>query len=86
MAGGQLTYVGTWRFEIDTPRYNRMMVFSAVHDVEGQDRARQELLAQNPARDGQAMAASLPSPTEVDARLYEVMPYPRCQSYFRRHF
>lgn len=86
VAGGQLTYVGTWRFGIDTPRYGRMMVFSAVHDLEDQDRAHQELLTRNPALDGQAMSTVLPSPTEADARLYEVMPYPRYQSYFRRHF
>lgn len=86
VAAEPLTFVGTWRFGIDTPRYNRMMVFSAVYDLEDQDQAWQELLARHPALNGQVMNTVLPSPTEVDARLYEVMPYPRYQSYFRRHF
>lgn len=86
VAAEQLTFVGTWRFGIDTPRYNRMMVFSAVHDLEDQARAQQELVAQYPALDGEAVSTVLPSPTEADARLYEVMPYPRYQSYFRRHW
>jgi len=86
VAGEQLTYVGTWRFGIDTPRYDRMMVFSAVHDLEDQAQAQEALFARYPALNGQAMGTVLPSPTEADARLYEVMPYPRYQSYFRRHF
>lgn len=82
----QLTYLGTWRFGIDTPRQIRMMVFSAVHDQEDEDHAQQELLNQHPVLDGKTVRTVLPSPTEVDARLYEVMPYPRYQTYFRRHW
>src|SRR5574341_699518 len=77
VASGQLTYVVTWRFGIDSPRYDRMMVFSAVPRSEERERALQELSAQHPALNAQFMTMAVPSPAEVDARLYEVMPYPR---------
>lgn len=82
----ELTYLGTWRFGIDTPRQNRMMVFSAVHDQDEQDQVQQDLLIEHPDLNGTTVRTVLPSPNEIDAQLYEVMPYPRFQTYFRRHW
>ena len=81
-----LTYVGTWRFGIDSPRYGRMIVISAVRDQQEQAQAQRTLFEQYPALDGEMVAAVLPTPTEVETRLYEVMPYPRYPTYFRRHW
>ena len=81
-----LTYVGTWRFGIDSPRYERMIVISAVRDQQEQAQAQRTLFEQYPALDGEMVTAVLPSPTEVETRLYEVMPYPRYPTYFRRHW
>ena len=81
-----VTYVGTWRFGIDSPRYQRMMVISAVRDQQEQAQAQRTLFERYPALDGQMVVAVLPTPTEVETRLYEVMPYPRYPTYFRRHW
>ena len=81
-----LTYLGTWRFGIDSPRYGRMMVLSAVSDQQEETRAQHALFKQYPALDGQRMISALPNPTEAQTRLYEVMPYPRYPTYFRRQW
>lgn len=81
-----ITYVGTWRFGIDSPRYGRMIVLSAVRDEQEESLARQALVERFPALDGQQMKSTLPRPNEIQTRLYEVMPYPRYPRYFRRHW
>jgi hypothetical protein len=81
-----ITYVGTWRFGIDSPRYGRMMVISAVRDQQEQAQAQRALFEQYRILDGQAVVAALPTPNEAQTRLYEVMPYPRYPRYFRRHW
>lgn len=85
VSGDRLNYVGTWRFGVDSPRYGRMMVISAIQDQQDQAKAEQELMSQFPSLQGQLVALALPSPAEAEARLYEVMPYPRYLPYFRRH-
>ena len=39
-----------------------------------------------PTFDGRSMVETLPQPAQMEARLYEVMPYPRYPRYFRRHW
>lgn len=81
-----VTYVGTWRFGIDSPRYGRMIVLSAVRDQHEELVAEQSLVQEYPALDGKKITAALPNPNEAQARLYEVMPYPRYPTYFRRQW
>jgi hypothetical protein len=81
-----LTYVGTWRFGVDVPHYGRMLMVSVVADQAEREKAQECLDAQYPRLEGSLMVEVLPQPTEVEARLYEVMPYPRSPRYFRRHW
>jgi len=81
-----LTYVGTWRFGIDSPRYGRMMVMSVVQDDQEQAEAVRQVAAQYPTLSGQLSARATLIPNEAESRLYEVMPYPRYLPSFRRHW
>jgi hypothetical protein len=81
-----ITYVGTWRFGVDSPRYGRMVVVSMVTNQTETARAREFLNDQYPTFDGRSTLETLPQPTQMEARLYEVMPYPRYPRYFRRHW
>ena len=80
-----VTFAGTWRFGVDSPRYGRMVLVSLVQDHDDQTRAEEWLHRRFPERQAAVLTATLPDPTEAEFRLYEVMPYPRYQKYFRRH-
>ena len=79
-----IAYVGTWRFGIDSPRYGRMIVASVVADQAETLQAQDFLDGRYPMFKGRSMAKTLPKPTQIEARLYEIMPYPRYPRYFRR--
>ncbi|MFO0699212.1 MAG: hypothetical protein U0236_08290 [Nitrospira sp.] len=81
---GAVTYVGTWRFEVDSPRYGRMVAVTVVVDQAESARVRDFLAEQYPKLNGRSMIETLPQPTMTNVRLYEVMPYPRYPTYFRR--
>jgi hypothetical protein len=81
-----VTYVGTWRFGVDSPRYGRMVVVSMVLDQGETAQALDFLSEQYPALSEQTIVEMLPQPSHVETRLYEVMPYPRYPRYFRRHW
>lgn len=81
-----VTYLGTWRFGVDSPRYGRMVVLSMVMDPEDQLQAGVFLRTGYPTLEGTTVTASLPEPSSMESRLYEVMPYPRYPRYFQRHF
>jgi hypothetical protein len=81
-----ITYVGTWRFGVDSPRYGRMVVASAVTDQAEAARVRDFLDNRYPTFDGRTIVEALPQPAQMEARLYEVTPYPRYSRYFRRHW
>jgi hypothetical protein len=81
-----VTYLGTWRFGVDSPKYGRMVSVSMVNDEEDRAEALHTLALRDPSLDVNAVATALPAPAEVQARLYEVMPYPRVPRYFRRHW
>lgn len=83
---GGITYVGTWRFGIDSPRYGRMVVVSATADQEETAWVHSFLDEQYPMFDKRAMVEMLPQPSRIEARLFEVMPYPRYPRMFRRHW
>ena len=80
-----VTYLGTWRFGVDSPRYGRMLALSIVMDAADRSRAESFLVQQHPEFEGIPITSVLPDPPTMEARLYEVMPYPRYPSYFRRH-
>lgn len=80
-----VTYVGTWRFGVESPRYGRMVMVSIILDQTERGLIRKFLSEEYPALDRQLMVDTLPEPSQTEARLYEVMPYPRYLPYFRRH-
>ncbi len=84
VAESSVTYVGTWRFGIDSPQYGRMVVVSVVLEKGEMDAAIGFLHEQVPTLSEQPIVTILPEPSQIEARLYEVMPYPRYK-YFRRH-
>jgi hypothetical protein len=81
-----ITYLGTWRFGVDSPKYGRMVSISMVRDEDDRVQAVQSLRLMYPSFENTVVAIALPEPAEVQARLYEVMPYPRYSRYFRRHW
>lgn len=83
---GAVTYLGTWRFGVDSPRYGRMVILSMVMDEEDRNRAKQIIKQKYPIHETHSVMTVLPDPTESEARLYEVMPYPRYPRYFQRHY
>ncbi|MGA6828207.1 hypothetical protein ACO9S2_11405 [Nitrospira sp. NS4] len=80
-----MTYVGTWRFGVDSPKYGRKIVLSMIEDEQDMARAGQTVKESFPDFAAVPMVRRLPAPPQSEARLYEVMPYPRNQQYFRRH-
>jgi hypothetical protein len=77
-----ITYLRTWWFGVDSPKYGRMVSISMASDdqdlakaVQGHDRS----------LDIEDVATALLNPPRVQARLFKVMPYPRVPRYFRRH-
>jgi hypothetical protein len=81
-----VTYLGTWRFGVDSPKYGRMVSVSIVNDEKDRAEALDTLGLSDPSLNINAVATALPAPSEVQTRLYEVMPYPRVPRYFRRHW
>lgn len=82
---GAITYLGTWRFGVESPQYGRMVVVSMIPDDKDRLQAAQSIRDKYPDREAQSIVTRLPDPTHSEARLYEVMPYPRYPTYFRRH-
>jgi hypothetical protein len=81
-----MTFLGTWHIGVDSPRYGRQVVVSMTHDEEDQERARQFIKDTYPTYPARAPVMLIPEPSHEEARLYEVMPYPRILGYFRRHW
>jgi hypothetical protein len=81
---GVVTYVGTWRFGVGTPRYWRTVMASVVADQEETAQVRKFLDDRYPTFGGSSMVEALPQPMQTEARLYEVEPYPRYRKMFCR--
>ena len=79
-----VTYLGTWRFGIRPTGYGRTVVVSMVIEEGEMGHAREFLHKQVPTLSEQPTVSMLPQPSQLEARLYEVMPYPRVK-YLRRH-
>ena len=80
-----VTYVGTWRFGVDSPRYGRRVACSMVMNSDDWSVAQAFLVKQYPGWKDAHVTSVPPVPSTMEARLYEVMPYPRYPTYFRRH-
>ncbi|MGH7183684.1 MAG: hypothetical protein ACREJN_17145 [Nitrospiraceae bacterium] len=81
-----MTFLGTWHFGVDSPKYGRHVVVSMTYDEQGQERARQFVTHTYPTFNERSPVMSVLEPSYEEARLYEVMPYPRILGYFRRHW
>lgn len=81
-----VTHVGTWRFGVGSPGYGRMVAVSMVMTPEEVSKAREFLKSQYPEAEDHPLLDALPQPSQMETRLYEVMPYPRYPRYFRRHW
>ena len=81
-----ITYLGTWRFGVDSPKYGRMVSISMVNDEQDLADIVQTLALNDPSLDREVVTTVLPDPPQLQARLFEVMPYPRVPRYFRRHW
>ena len=83
---GVMTFLGTWRFGVDSPKYGRRVVVSMIHDERDQERAQQFVKDSYPALKVRSLVTLIPEPSHEETRLFEVMPYPRYSRYFRRHW
>jgi len=81
-----MTFVGTWRFGVDSPKYGRRVVVSMIHDEQDQKRVQQFVKDSYPICSARPMVLLIPEPSHEQARLFEVMPYPNYPRYFRRHW
>ena len=77
----QLTYVGTWTFEVAPPYYDRAITLTVSSELTN---AVAEMQTRYPGHQDHHVQNALPVPVRQETRLYEVMPYPRVK-YFRRH-
>jgi hypothetical protein len=80
------TFLGTWRFGVGSPKYGRQIVVSMIHDEQDQERAQQFVKDTYPTINTRSLVMLIPEPSHEEARLFEVMPYPRYPNYFRRHW
>lgn len=83
---GVKTFLGTWRFGVDSPKYARRVVVSMIHDERDQERAQQFVKDRYPTLEASSLVMLIPEPSHEETRLFEVMPYPRYSRYFRRHW
>lgn len=81
-----ITYVGTWRFGVDSPRYGRMVSVSMVTDEDDRAQVAQSVIQAYPSLENRPVVSVLPNPPDLQTRLFEVMPYPLVPRYFRRHW
>jgi hypothetical protein len=81
-----MTFLGTWRFGVDSPKYGRRVIVSMIYDEQDQKRAQQFVKDSYPAFYTRPMVTLIPNPSHEEARLFEVMPYPNYPRYFRRHW
>jgi hypothetical protein len=81
-----ITYLGIWRFGVDSPKYGRRVSVSMISDEEDRAEAIETLIKDEPSSEAGTVRSVLPDPPHMQARLHEVMPYPRIPRYFRRHW
>ena len=83
---GRISYVGTWRFGVDIPKYGRKVLMSIIEDDGARREAEDRIADQFPQWTHHSSITALPDPVVAESRLYEVASYPRIPRYFRRHW
>lgn len=73
------TYLGTWQFDVDTPRTQRMLRMDFVDEQPN----REEISMMHPSHKGETMVVSLPESQNDKVRLYIIPPYPKISFYWR---
>lgn len=86
LSEGPIVFSGTWRFGVESPKYGRMVFLSVSGDEASRTQLEQKVQTEFPTLASSPVITTLPVPTEVQARLFEVAPYPRVPRYFRRHY
>ena len=86
VASRMITHVGAWQFSIASPQYGRMLIVSASSHQAETARVRGFLSEHYSDVKEHSIVESVPQPSQMETRLYEVMPYPRYPKYFRRHW
>ncbi|MGH7256548.1 MAG: hypothetical protein ACREI3_12325, partial [Nitrospirales bacterium] len=76
-----VTYLGTWRLGVSSPRYGREVLLSFVEELE---ETWPIVVDRYPGLRDRPITTVLPNPVLSETRLYEVPPYPRIW-FFRRH-
>jgi hypothetical protein len=73
------TYLGTWQFDVDTPRTQRMLRTEIVHEQPNWE----EVSMMPRATNRKTMEISLPDSGNEEIRLFTVAPYPKISYYYR---
>jgi hypothetical protein len=69
-----VTFLGTWRFGVDSPKYGRQVMTSIIHDEQDHLRAQHFVKDSYPTFDAKPVVVLIPEPSHEQARLFEVMP------------
>ena len=81
LSEGTMTDIGTWHLSIESPQYDREIVFSS--SSEPNDHIKSTMGAY-PCLSTRSVVSTSVYPAAVETRLYETAPYPRIW-WFRRH-
>ena len=81
LSEGTMTDIGTWHLSIESPQYDREIVFSS--SSEPKDHIKSTMGAY-PCLGARSVVSTSVYPAAVETRLYETAPYPRIW-WFRRH-
>jgi hypothetical protein len=73
------TYLGTWQFDVDTPRTQRMLRTEIVHEHPNWD----EIPMMHRAPNRKTLEVFLPKLGSEEIRLFTVAPYPKISYYYR---
>ena len=73
------TYLGTWEFDVDTPRTQRMLRMDISPDPPNWE----EISLPHRTQKEGTMVVSLPEPLKDEVRLYIVAPNPKISYYYR---
>ena len=73
------TYLGTWQFDVDTPRTQRMLRTEIIHEEPNWG----EIRMMDPALNRKPMEVFLPKLGSKEIRLFTVAPYPKISYYYR---
>jgi len=80
IAASDVTYLGTWQLNVDTPRTQRMMRFDVSEDSLNWD----EVFEKYPAMKGKSVVSSFPTLLEKETRMYVVSPNPKLKYFYRQ--